>query len=105
MLIVLVPRGATFIYIAKMPCLPNASGQYAINTLERITRNNRATHVMQYSVHVQNVESRVNLDPWHGHGDGMAMDTCVGCRIVEYLLSTVFYCVLARGCVGACFLL
>ena len=26
------------------------------------------------------------------------MDTCVGCRIVDYLLSTVFYCV-SGGCV------
>ena len=32
---------------------------------------------------IQNVEGRVNLDLW-------GMDTCVGCRIVEYLLSTVF---------------
>ena len=55
------------------------SGQYAINTLERINRNNRVTHVMQYSLHVQNVESGVNLDPW-------GMDTCVGCRI------SAFYC-------------
>ena len=31
---------------------------------------------MQYSLNVQNIEGRV--------------DTCVGCRIVEYLLSTVF---------------
>ena len=30
----------------------------------------------QYSLNVQNIEGR--------------MDTCVGCRIVEYLLSTVF---------------
>ena len=41
-----------------------------------------ASHTMQYSLHVQNVEGRVNLDPW-------GMDTFVGCRIVEYLLSTV----------------
>ena len=32
--------------------------------------------VMQYSLNVQNIEGCV--------------DTCVGCRIVEYLLSTVF---------------
>ena len=53
-----------------------SSGQYAINTLECITRNNRVTHVMQYSLNVQNIEGCV--------------DTCGGCRIVEYLLSTVF---------------
>ena len=39
--------------------------------------------MMQYSLHVQNVEGRVNLDKW-------GMDTCVGCRIVEYLPSTIF---------------
>ena len=50
---------------------------------ERITRNDRITHMMQYSLHLQNVEGRLNLDPW-------GMDTCVGCRIIEYLLSTVF---------------
>ena len=55
----------------------------AINTLKLFTRNNCVTHVMQYSLHVQNVEGRMNLDPW-------GMDTCVGCKIVEYLLSTVF---------------
>ena len=74
--------------------IPNASGQYAINTLERFARNNRITHVMQYSLHVQNVEGRVNLDPW-------GMDTCVGCRIMEYLLSTV--CLLCIGPWSAAF--
>ena len=61
-------------------------------------------HMMQYSLHVQNVEGRVNLDPW-------GMDNCIGCRIVEYLLSTVFLlCIGPRSAtsgqyVGACFLL
>ena len=32
--------------------------------VKRITKNNRAIHVMQYSLYVQNVEGRVNLDPW-----------------------------------------
>ena len=27
-------------------------------------RNNCVMHVMQYSLHVQNVEGHVNLDPW-----------------------------------------
>ena len=46
----------------------------------------------------------VNLDPW-------GMDTCVGCTIVEYLLSTVFLlCIGPRSAisgqyVSACFLL
>ena len=39
--------------------------------------------MMQYSLHVKNVEGHVNLDKW-------VMDTCVGCRIVEYLPSTIF---------------
>ena len=61
-----------------------------------------ASHVMQYSLHVQNEEGRVNLDLG-------GMDTCVGCRIVEYLLSTVFLlCIVSATSgqyVGACFLL
>ena len=47
----------------------------------RITRNNRVTHVMQYSLHVRNVEIRVNLDLW------------ILVLVVEYLgcmLSTIF---------------
>ena len=80
MLIVLVPRGATFIYARKMPVprmglrvslyvtvmiamFTKCLRQYAINTLERITETT-ASHVMQYSLNVQNMEDRV--------------DTCVG---------------------------
>ena len=31
--------------------------------VKRITRKNRVMHVMQYSLHVRNVEGRVNLEP------------------------------------------
>ena len=55
-------------------------------------------HMMQYSLHVQNVEGCMNLDPW--------ILNCVGCGIVEYLLSTIFVlCIGARSqYVGVCFL-
>ena len=59
--------------------------------------------MMQYSLHVQNVEGHVNLDPcpWP-----WGMDTCVGCRVVEYLLSAVFLLSATSGqYMGVCFLL
>ena len=44
-----------------MPSIPSRLFKGTSNVLpEKI----RITHVMQYSLHVQNVEGRVNLHPW-----------------------------------------
>ena len=62
-------------------CLRPICHQYArdcLRDVKRITRNNRVTHVIQYSLHVRNVEGRVDLDPW-----------------ILVLVVESFYCVLA----------
>ena len=60
-------------------CLRPICHQYARTYYQNQLRQTRDAILIAF----KNVESRVNLDP-------QDMDTCVGCRIVEYLLTTVF---------------